>query len=45
MECADGSRHAEALVRDSDWLDEPGGAEFVDPRHCVFDAVAVADAA
>ena len=28
VEHADGSRRMEGLVRDAEWLDEPGGAEF-----------------
>jgi hypothetical protein len=45
VERADGSRHTEALVRDSDWLNEPGGAEFPRQQRYIFDAMAAARAA
>jgi len=45
VEHADGSQHPEAIVRDSDWLQEPGGAEFPRRECWVFDAVAAVQAA
>jgi hypothetical protein len=32
IEHEDGSRHVEGIVRDEDWLDEPGGAELPEAR-------------
>jgi hypothetical protein len=32
VEYCDGSRHREGVIRDSEWLDEPGGAEFPEAR-------------
>jgi hypothetical protein len=32
IEYRDGSRRFESVVRDADWLDEPGGAEFPESR-------------
>jgi hypothetical protein len=33
VEHRDGSRHTEGVIRAAEWLNEPGGAEFVEARH------------
>jgi hypothetical protein len=32
VEYRDGSKHREGVIRDPEWLDEPGGAEFPEAR-------------
>jgi hypothetical protein len=34
VEHADGTRHVEGVVRDPEWADDPGGAQFTDEHGC-----------